>query len=291
MKKFFLLIVLLFLFSVVFSADCGFSSKSATEFHLAFMVRSDFVSDVKLTLVVPYAEECLRAQGVSGDSFECSESMLPANDAFFKSLGFFSGKGVCNAIYANGFLTIMFSTQTDMLVNKLTNNNVEISFREWQAVSGDNEDSLKNTLTIKIPQGAKLTSFYPMSDPNGKADFEKGIVVWDPIPYSNKKPSVKFSYQDDSWILILGVVLVVVIAGGAGAFFLKKQKTEGIVGQIKAIKSKMFILEQDFMKGKMDETTYRRLVEQYQLQTNDLKVQLSKSGGPKEKIPLDKIKL
>ncbi|MFA6064846.1 MAG: hypothetical protein WCW44_02340 [archaeon] len=281
MKKFFLGLFFVLLFTLTFAAECSFSSTSAKEFNLAFLVKNDFVSDVRLTLVVPYAEECLRAQGVSGNSFECSESMLPANDAFFKSLGFFSGKGVCNAVYGNGLLTVEFSTQTDMLVNKLSNNNVEISFREWQPVDSANEASLKNTLTIKIPDGAKLTSFYPMADPNGKADFDKGIVVWDPIPSSNKKPSVKFAIQDNSFTLFAGVLVLVVILAGAGFVILNKQKSSSTLVQAKTIKAKMVVLEQDFMKGKMDETTYRRLMEQYQIQLTELKVELAKNK-PKE---------
>ena len=276
MKKIIFLVLLMLFCSVAF-AECNFSSKSATEFNLAFIVRSDFVSDVQLTMVLPSTEECLRSQGIQTNSFECSERMLPANDAFFKSLGFFSGKGTCNARFENGFLTIIFSTQTDMLVNKLANNSVEVSFREWNAVAGDNEASLKNTLTIKIPEGAKLTSFYPMSDPNGRADFEKGIVVWDTIPYSDKKPSVKFVMQDNSLLFFAGIIIVFFIIMGISWFFLNKQKSSSTLIQAKTIKAKMVVLEQDFMKGKMDETTYRRLMEQYQIQLTELKVELAKN--------------
>ncbi len=291
MKKIVFLVFLALLVLPFALADCSFSTKDAKEFHLFFNVRSDFISDVEMRFVVPFSQSCLQELGVATNPFECSEALLPANDGFFRSLGFFSNKSTCFGTYSDGALAIDFTTQTDMLANQLANNNVEITFREWAVTDSNDESSLKNTLTIKVPQGAKLTAFYPMSDPKGVADYANGVVVWDPIPSSAKKPSVKFSLQDNSWMFFVGIVVLLIIIGGIGFFLMKRQKSNAIIDQIKALKAKTLILEQDFMKGKMDETTYRRLMEQYQLQMNDLKAQLSKANGIKEKIPLDKLKL
>ena len=58
---------------------------------------------------------------------------------------------------------------------------------------------------------------------------------------------------------------------------------------MKSLKTKMAVLEQDYLKRKMDETTYRRLMEQYQLQLNDLKADYAKMKSM-ERIELKKFR-
>ncbi len=283
MKNFIILFILALLLAPFALAECSFSTKDAKEFHLLFNIRPDLLSDVEMRLVVPLDSECSQEFSERSGNFECSEAFLSANDALFKSLGFFANDSTCFGEYSDGELRINYRTQTDLIVNQLPNNSVEVTFRDWNVSNSTDELSLKNSLTIKLPLGSKLIAFYPMADPSGVVDYEKGVIVWEPIPSKDKKPSVKFSIADNSLFYGIITAILVIIVGGLAFFIIKKKKERDIIQQIKSLKLKMAILEQDFMKGKMDETTYRRLMEQYQLQLNDLKAQMAKKSEPKEK--------
>jgi flagellar basal body-associated protein FliL len=85
--------------------------------------------------------------------------------------------------------------------------------------------------------------------------------------------------ENNNLLIILIALLVIVIIGAGGFFFFSKSQQYKLIDEMKTLKIKMTVLEQDFMKGKMDETTYRRLMEQYQIQLNDLKTKYSTSKG------------
>ncbi|MFA5125862.1 MAG: hypothetical protein WC462_02570 [archaeon] len=277
------LVCLMFSLQTVFSA-CEIDALNASHFDLNFNIKSDGLADVSVLLEVPYSQECFNFLGVSSDSFDCPTAMLVVQDSLFQNLGFFSNEGSCKGSYADNSLKMNFFATTDMIVNQLQNNTVEVTFRQWNLVDAKQEDLLNNSLTIIVPSGTRLVSFYPLSDPYAEADFDKGIVVWDPIPGSSKKPSVRYS-TESNFVFVVLIALAVIIVFGAGIiylFFIKSGEHK-IVSEIKLLKMKMSILEQDYLKGKMDETTYRRLMEQYQIQLNDLKTKYSASKGTLEK--------
>ena len=274
-----LLAVLLFSLQSVFSV-CEIDALNATQFDLNFNIKPDGLADVSVLLKVPYSQECFNYLGVSSNSFDCPQAVLVVQDSLFQNLGFFSNQGSCKGSFANNSLTMNFFATTDMIVNQLQNNTVEVTFRQWNLVDAKQEDSLNNSLTISIPLGTRLVSFYPLSDPYAVADFDKGFVVWDPIPGASKKPSVRYSTENNFiFVVLLAIAVIIVFSAGVIYLFFMKSGEHKIVSEIKLLKMKMSILEQDYLKGKMDETTYRRLMEQYQIQLNDLKTRYSASKG------------
>jgi len=278
-----LLAVLMFSLQTVFSV-CEIDSNKARHFDLNFNIKSDGLADVSVLFEVPYSQECFNALGVSSDSFDCPAAVLVVQDSLFQNLGFFSNEGSCKGSYADNFLKMNFFATTDMIVNQLQNNTVEVTFRQWNLLDAEQEDLLSNSLTINIPSGTRLVSFYPLSDPYAEADFDKGIVVWDPIPGSSKKPSVRYSTENNfGFVILLALAVIIIFGAGIVYLFFIKSGEHKIVSEIKLLKMKMSILEQDYLKGKMDETTYRRLMEQYQIQLNDLKTKYSSSKGTFEK--------
>jgi hypothetical protein len=247
------------LFGIVFAA-CEISTSDATEFDLNFQLSQNGLADVTMYLAVPFTQECFTQLNLSAESFDCPAAILTARDALFQGLGFFSTQGGCKGSFSNDELRLVFSAATDMLVNKLQNETIEITFRQWDMVDAEKETLLKNKLTIIVPPGAKLVSFYPLSEPYAKADFDNGIIVWEPIPGASKKPSVRYTMENNNLLIILIALLVIVIIGAGGFFFFSKSQQYKLIDEMKTLKIKMTVLEQDFMKGKMDETTYRRLM-------------------------------
>lgn len=78
-------------------------------------------------------------------------------------------------------------------------------------------------------------------------------------------------------LLIVGILLgIVIVVGGVAGFLYLRGKDNEILKQMKLLKKKINSLEKSYLKGQMDEITYRRLMEQYQMQLNELKVELSK---------------
>ncbi|MEK6958432.1 MAG: hypothetical protein AABW59_00125 [archaeon] len=290
--KIILALFCLTVFSIsAFAAECDLNTVEVSNFDLVFKVLGDSTADVIIRLTTPFAESCLSALGVPKNSysnFDCSKEVLYAQDAMFKGMGFYTlNKGSCVLSYFDGILSMEFKAKTDMVVAKISGESYELTFREWDFV----DSKSKSSLTIILPPGAKLISFYPIADPEGKPDYEKNIIYWSSIPQKGKIPSVKYSYSSQNYILILVAILIILaIVGGVGALFLIKNSKNAVsIKKIQGLKSKMALLEKDYLLGKMDETTYRRLIEQYQLQLNEFKSALPKQKD-KRKV-LEKIKI
>ncbi|MDD3160246.1 MAG: hypothetical protein PHQ98_04715 [Candidatus ainarchaeum sp.] len=105
-------------------------------------------------------------------------------------------------------------------------------------------------------------------------------------------------YFEDNFLIIALFLLVIIVIVVFLIMFLLNSKSQKIVvekhilsqeeqkpvqeenveeklrNQAKEIKSKIVSIEQSFMKQQVDETTYRRLNEQYQLELNDIRVKL-----------------
>lgn len=256
-------------------SDCGVNTLDAELFDLKFDIRHDSLANVTLNITSDYSEACLNLLGVQSenyDSFECPQAITVTQDAMFKGMGFFTQEeGNCEATYSNSKINLQITTVTDMIVTPLVSNNSEVTFRDWKFV----ENLGNSSLTISIPEGTKLTSYYPRSNPEGTPDYENGLVFWDSIPL--EKPSVKYQNPGIDWFFVIGIsVFIIVIAGGGGILFLLKKKKDAKISQIKFIKLKMQKLEQSYLLRQMDETTYRRLMEQYQLQLNELEAEFVK---------------
>jgi hypothetical protein len=261
--------------SQISASECGVNTVGAEIFDLRFDIRHDSLADVTLTITSDYSEACLGLLGVQSEDyglFECPQAIAVTQDAMFEGMGFFTQEqGTCEATFSDSKITLQITTVTDMIVTPLVSNNSEVTFRDWKFV----ENLGNSSLTISIPEGTKLTSYYPRSNPEGSPDYEKGLVFWNSIPL--EKPSVKYQSQGIDWFFIIGIsIFIIVILGGGGILFLLKKKKDAKISQIKFIKLKMQKLEQSYLLRQMDETTYRRLMEQYQLQLNELEAEFVK---------------
>jgi len=280
-----------FLAQLAFATGCDLNTVEVSNFDLVFKVLDDSTADVVIRITTPFTEDCLKEFGVpkeSYSSFNCSDNVLYAQDAMFKGMGFYTlNKGSCTLSYSAGILTMEFKAKTDMLVTKISEDAYELTFREWNFVDSDS----KSSLMIILPTGSKLISFYPMANPTGQPDYERNIIYWDSIPSAGKLPSVKYSFSPINYFAILAAiaVLLAIIGAGGALFFIKASKKDEPAKKILEMRSKMKLLEKDYLLGKMDETTYRRLMEQYQLQINELKSVLPKKKE-KEKV-LEKVKI
>ncbi|MBT4870574.1 MAG: LPXTG cell wall anchor domain-containing protein [Candidatus Diapherotrites archaeon] len=283
MKKIIILLIILLTASMV-NAVC-INQDDVTRFDLRFEIRDDSLADVYLELDAPVLisqlSECGINESVGSDTVivgtSCSSFLKTFQDAMFVGMGFFTqGGGECTFDYKEGILTIKSRALTDMVLTNLGNNNYEVTFREWNFTKSANEESLVNKLTIKMPTGAQLSSFYPMNDPVGVPNYETGEIVWEPIPMV--KPSVKYNVTGigAEVFVIIGIIIVVIVIGGV--VFLKKNKKGNVkedkVSQAHLLKAKMKNLETAYLKGTVDEVTYRRLMEQYQLQLNEIRTVL-----------------
>ena len=71
-------------------------------------------------------------------------------------------------------------------------------------------------------------------------------------------------------------ILIIIACVGGGLYFLIKKKEKELYSQINELKEKIKGLEKDYLRGKMDEMTYRHIMEEYQMKLNDLKTKLRK---------------
>ena len=82
---------------------------------------------------------------------------------------------------------------------------------------------------------------------------------------------------DGGMLFEIGIAAAVIIIAGAvvAIFLFTRKKEKELVKQMEKVKSKIKSLEGSYLTRKIDEGTYRKLFEQYQLQLNDLRAELS----------------
>jgi hypothetical protein len=276
--------------------DCIINTANAESFDLVFDIQDDFTSNIEVSLSIPYSEACIELKNILKENYSdinCNDAILVTQDALLESIGLFTyGDRGCSASFASDKLKLVFQTKTDMLVHPLLGGSSEITFHEWDML----ETNAASSLTIRLPDSAELTSFYPRSDPKGIADFDKKEIYWSPIPSKEKMPSIKYSgvkTGDDvelSQTLIYGLIIlvtIIAIVAVAGVMFVKNSKKNAKRNELKLLVKKMKQIEHNYLLGKIDETTYRRLMEQYHMQRNDLEVQLFSQKPKKPKVNND----
>jgi uncharacterized membrane protein len=145
-----------------------------------------------------------------------------------------------------------------------------------------------SSITVTIPSGYSIISHYPT---NGQKSLTK--VIWSPLP----KEEIKFSFSKKentvvtetnnnivqefmqniylivAIIAVLIIIMALIVLKRPKSVIIQKTPDQPKVNkreQAKLIKEKIMNVEKMYLQGKIDETTYRRLVEQYNLQLNDL---------------------
>ncbi len=77
-------------------------------------------------------------------------------------------------------------------------------------------------------------------------------------------------------IIVVIVILLLIAVMIFFSFFFIKMKQNEVVKEMKQVKDKMIALERTYLKGKMDEQTYRKLMQQYQLRMTELELEIAR---------------
>lgn len=297
-KKFFILFILIVFSQMVF-ATCGTTLDKIERMDLSYNILPSGDADMTLVLVANYSKECLiqrfienSDQNLEGFEIEITSSELECPYEFVqnyvdKELGNFSSPLVCTTTFVgDGTRIRMNFTGTAIKLAKQNEGKYSVSVGGGIFFANSPNDS---SITINIPANATLTNHLPRSGEKTEAR-----IYWYPAP----KEIVQLEYTlpmgssleennlQEMLPIIIGVfvgliILVMLIL----ARMLRPEPVQSkkiiprdLNSEAEALKQKMKSLENSYMKGQMDETTYRRLMEQYQLQMNDLRVELRKQN-------------
>ncbi|MDD3083699.1 MAG: hypothetical protein PHP82_01620 [Candidatus ainarchaeum sp.] len=85
-----------------------------------------------------------------------------------------------------------------------------------------------------------------------------------------------FFDDTNSLIILVIIILVILVISVFGSFFLIKNKQNVVLKEMDSVKEKMFALEKTYLKGKMDQDTYRKLMQKHQLRLTELELEISK---------------
>jgi len=103
-----------------------------------------------------------------------------------------------------------------------------------------------------------------------------------------KSPGLGFNISDlfsptNLLIIIVIVILLLIAVMIFFSFIFIKMKQNEVVKEMKQVKDKMIALERTYLKGKMDEQTYRKLMQQYQLRMTELELEIARLKKKKDK--------
>ncbi|MFA6065143.1 MAG: hypothetical protein WCW44_04705 [archaeon] len=146
------------------------------------------------------------------------------------------------------------------------------------ALSGDN---FRNFL---VRFGTRL------SDPSQGQLTISGLLLKDknvsPLVVENDTASSDLFSSTNILIIVVIVILLLIAVMIFFSFFFLKMKQNEVFKEMKQVKDKMIALERTYLKGKMDEQTYRKLMQQYQLRMTELELEIArlkkKNNKPEE---------
>lgn len=298
-KSFFVLFILILVSQMVF-ASCGTTLDKLERMDLSYTILPSGDADMTLVLVADYSKECLiqrfienSDQNLEDFEIEITSSELECPYEFVenhvdKELGNFSSPLVCTTTFVgDGTRIRMNFTGTAIQLAKQSEGKYLVSLGGGIFFANSPNDS---SITINIPANATLTNHLPRSGEKTEAR-----IYWYPAP----KEVVQLEYTlpmsssleennlQEMLPIIIGVFVGLIIL--VMLILAKMLKAPTPVNEVKTqkrdfeleattLKQKMKALENSYMKGQIDETTYRRLMEQYQLQMNDLRVELKKQN-------------
>lgn len=309
MKKIFLLFLILLLTSFSF-ADCQTTPDKITRFDITYDFIDETKADVSIIIVANYSEACLIEKlkdsiNVDLNEFEiieitsqdvsCPKEFL--TDYVTTELGDFTDPLTCTATFTNdkNSIRMTFVGSIAAVAREAPSSQRLIKFGGSEFTSSLPNDS---SLTINIPQKFVFSNHSPKT---GQKTTNK--IVWAPFP----KEEVNFDFYLEETILAVNQdelmeQLPIIVIGGIGVilvlFFIiliaiRKPRTpkinieknqeksdKNLESEAKKIKEKMLALEKAYLKGSVDENTYRRLIEQYQYQLNDIRVELKQKKNP-----------
>jgi len=84
-------------------------------------------------------------------------------------------------------------------------------------------------------------------------------------------------FSSTNLLIILVIIILLLIAAMIFfSFFFIKMKQNEVIKEMDSVKQKMVALERTYLKGKMDQQTYRKLMQEYQLRMTELELEIAK---------------
>ena len=295
------LLVLLFLLVNAFAVSCNFDVNSVKYAGVTFLLKEDSSTETIMVFGIEYSKDCLLSEFVNVDvstnagnnvsigtmDIVSDEVPCPAKfqELVLKSFnGFSSGINCYGQFFSDrNYLQMNFFGVSSKLSTSVDKNFLfAISPNEFTNSFGKN-----SSLTLAFPQGSTVYSFTPQ-----KTNFSTPSVVnWVPFPSEQISVNYKpFDFQKEAFNNILPILIFVsvifILITGASIYFMRGMVSAGEKAdyeeRIAEVTGKLKRLEHEYMMRKLDETTFRRLFEQYHIQLTDLESEMSKFNNNKK---------
>jgi len=280
-------------------AECETTPDKINRFEANYTIVDEKTVDVSIIIVAEFSEKCIierikQSMDVNLDEFEIvsiSPDQITCPTEFLKDkvnreLGDYEEALTCNATFAQDKNHIRMSF---VGVMKIPTQDSSVKTINLLGSTFTNALPTDSSITITIPSGYSIIDHYPRT---GQKSLTK--VIWSPLP----KEEIKFSFSKNekevipeannnvvqelmnNVYIIVGIIAVLIIIM---ALIVLKRPSKNVIIQkqaeapkenkreaAKLLKEKIANLEKMYLQGKIDETTYRRLIETYNLQLNDL---------------------
>ncbi len=307
MNKIIILILLLLISSFVF-AECETSVENIKRFDATYHILENGSSEASFVVVAHFPERCLIERykfDLNLDEHEEITIQIPYQDFVCPKEFILNNVGTefgnfpegldCSASFTTDRNTIRMDYRgTSSFLGKIENDKVIVSLGNSPFTINLTRDS---SLTIFIPSTTTYLNHFPRN-----ASMSANRLYFAPFP----KEEVYFEYfninanQAETISLLpiiligVGVLAIIIFLFGLIAIVKPKEKEvitkvvekkdevnsdEKLLNDAKKLKEKMKSLEQAYLKGSVDQTTYRRLMEQYQYQLNDIRVELKQKNN------------
>jgi hypothetical protein len=279
--------ILLFVLNSVFAA-CTIDSSKIDFSQVTFSLKDDSTADVAMIFGLNYGKECLLSEFVNVDVNSSSSGKVSVGTldivsdevpcpAKFQEIVLKSFPGLSSGVNCYGnyladknYLQLSFYGTTTKLSSSVDKNYVfALSPNEFYSRFGKN-----SSLTIILPSNSDTYGFSPKI-----TNFmTPSIINWAPFP--QEKITVNYSpfdYQKETFEKLVPVLalisIIFIFITATSIYFMKSiilssEKVDAIE-KVNQIRDKLKLLEASYLRRQIDETTYRRLNEQYQMQLNE----------------------
>jgi len=285
-------------------ADCSLDTNNSDAFLFRLHVKEDSTATMEMDIGIPYSYECLVEKGMANISItpkECDEALI--NDVVFRAMDFFVISSQCSLGYdsATSHIIIKTSSQLEKIASKTEDDYYEIRFSKWAL--DPSKPGIKNTLEVFLPEGSEIVSYFPQrnSSKTGSNSIRWSDAPGEPISVKYSLPKAR---QETPLPLFALIAAVAIAAALAAIWFACKMKQKAgikkLSGREKTLNKKLEDLRVSYLKRRINEETYKNLVEEISLKITDVRVKkkelIEKSKGkqkPKKKpgAKLEEIKL
>ncbi len=294
-KKILVLLALLLIATTVF-AECETTPDKINRFDIEYSLIDETKANALLTMVVEYPENCIlndidKNSLDQGEEYVVAEVDCPTGfiDPLTAGLGYFPEGLICTTTTIQDMEHLRMTFRGIMQIPAQETGVKTIYFGGTQFTNALPTDS---SIKFIIPQTLTFVDNFPVT-----LEKTSTAINWSPFP----KQKIQLSFTPiketkvivdpykplmDNLIMIMVIIAGIVVLISLIVLFRKPKNIiiqkqaeapkENKREQAKTLREKIANLEKMYMQGKIDETTYRRLIEQYNLQLNDIIIEIKK---------------